>query len=240
MKKLSMYVVTHKKLNYVPKGRTLIYVGEYNRVLDSLNDSNGDNISSKNKNYSELTAIYWIWKNDRNSDYVCIEHYRRFFMGKLLRPISQKKLMKILRKYDGVQMKKIKHKTSLKENYRQHHIESDLDCVEKAIEKLYPEYLTVYDEIINQNYASMCNMIVLSKEDFNNYCEWLFNILFFVEKRINIETRDNYQSRVFGFLSERLQNVWITYNNLNMKELPIYFHEKNKIKSLLKSIKHMY
>ncbi len=41
-------------------------------------DDTGDNISSKNRFYSELTGIYWAWKNTR-CDIVGTCHYRRYF-----------------------------------------------------------------------------------------------------------------------------------------------------------------
>jgi hypothetical protein len=41
-------------------------------------DDINDNISSKNLYYSELTGIYWIWKNTRQ-DVIGTCHYRRFF-----------------------------------------------------------------------------------------------------------------------------------------------------------------
>lgn len=41
-------------------------------------DNTGDNISTKNKNYSELTGLYWVWKNE-TSDIIGSCHYRRYF-----------------------------------------------------------------------------------------------------------------------------------------------------------------
>ena len=82
--KTKIYVATHKEAKmptnsmYIP-----IRVGAALNENDFkyLRDDTGDNISTKNKNFCELTAIYWIWKNDK-SDIVGLTHYRRYFFKK--------------------------------------------------------------------------------------------------------------------------------------------------------------
>ena len=79
--KIKNYIITHKKFQvpdleeYIP-----IQVGaEGKQDLGYLKDNSGDNISSKNSNYCELTGMYWVWKNDKDSDIIGISHYRRYF-----------------------------------------------------------------------------------------------------------------------------------------------------------------
>lgn len=236
MKKITMYMVTHKAVDYIPKGRTPIFVG--GRRDGYLSDCTEINISDKNKYFCELTALYWIWKNDKDSDYISIEHYRRFFLDRwLLEPISQRKILKMLEKYDMLETVDYSYCPSVYAYYSKAHFEDDLSVIRSIISEKHPEYLASYDEVMNGNRAAQCNMIVMKKEQFDQYCEWLFSILFECEERIDYKSRDAYQQRVFGFLSERLQNVWIRENGKNVGRLPIYMLASNIFESKFISLK---
>ena len=86
MKQIKILTVTHKSYDFpqdeiyqpIQVGRVLSTVD-----LSILSDNEGINISGKNKNFCELTAIYWAWKNHffADCDYVGLTHYRRFFIG---------------------------------------------------------------------------------------------------------------------------------------------------------------
>lgn len=85
----------------------------------------------------------------------------------------------------------------------------------------YPQYMDIFYKVMNGNSGYFLNMFVMRKKVFNNYCKWLFSILFETERSINLKEYDTYQSRIFGFLSERLFNVWLEYQNLKSIELPV-------------------
>lgn len=63
----------------------------------------------------------------------------------------------------------------------------------------------------------------------NMYCEWLFPLLFDVEKRVKISPYD-YDKRVFGFMSEKLMHLYFTHNKFKIKFLPILYVIDNDFK----------
>lgn len=243
-KDLNLYVVTHKEVTYLPEGRTFLGVGKNKSIPNvSYYDNQGENITEKNESFCELTALYWMWKNV-SSEYVGLEHYRRFFCKKnsFFKPkvISPQKIEKILCQKDCIVSQKFKFKEGLYTYYKENHYASDLDICRSIIVSKFPECIYAYDTVINGKYAVMCNMFVMKKALLNEYCEWLFTILFEVEKQIDISNRDAYQKRVFGFLSERLFNVWLYYKQLKLYHLPIYFPDEKpfitKFKNMIKKI----
>lgn len=238
-----MYVITHKKIDYKLKENYIpIQVGKCNTKLELpyQTDDSGDNISKKNSNYCELTAIYWLWKNRKMPKYVGIDHYRRYFVyGLTSKLVDQKYIDKYLSTYDII----LPHKYTTESNVYNHFInstsgrEKDLINLEQTIKKLYPEYINDYREVMNWKKASYCNMMISSSKIYCAYCEWLFNILFELEKVTDLTGYTKQEQRIYGFLSEFLLNVWVKHNKLNVKYCNMYYIENNKIKNLLKKIK---
>ena len=74
-------------------------------------DNTGDNIASQNKNFGELTAHYWVWKNylkEHKPEYVGFCQYRRWFdfydnipKGVSFKPSSEKFVKNIIKQYDS-------------------------------------------------------------------------------------------------------------------------------------------
>lgn len=236
---IEILVVTHKNLSdSLIKGRIPILVGNQKDFIDHpkicYRDDLNDNISEKNKNYSELTAIYWAWKNI-DKGIIGIEHYRRRFCHKK-EPLETDIIEEKLQDHDMIVTKKVFRPNILKRDYEKHHIIEDLKVTREVILELYPEYTQVFDIVMTRDWYHSLNMFITKKETFNAYCSWLFDILFAVEDRIEVCGRDVYQARVFGFLSERLLDVWITYNKIKIYETEVEFLEMN---SYLVSMKKM-
>jgi Domain of unknown function (DUF4422) len=56
----------------------------------------------------------------------------------------------------------------------------------------------------------------------HHYAKWLFQVLDALEPQIDLNGRDNFQQRVFGFLAERLFNVYlIKHTELKLLHLPV-------------------
>lgn len=243
MKKIEMFVITHRKLFLkVPENYKIIGVGKYGKENSKtiLCDSIGENIANKNANYCELTAIYWLWKNYDLPDYIGICHYRRFFVNGIKSKIySTNKLEEIMQKYDVILPYKVKEKPDVW-GYFANSIsgrEKDLLSLEELIRKDYPDYYDYFEKVMHSRSASFCNMMVMKKADFNNYCSWLFELLEKYEKMVDLEDYTKQEQRIYGFMSEFLLNVWIEKESKSVKYLNSMLFTENKFKNFLKKIK---
>ncbi|MFT9117739.1 MAG: DUF4422 domain-containing protein [Sporolactobacillus sp.] len=246
-------VATHKKYRmpsdpmYLP-----LQVGREGKInLGYVGDNSGDNISSKNQNFCELTAVYWAWKN-LNADIIGLVHYRRhfcdqsflvrFFNSKWEHILAQKTVLDLLDKYDVILPKKRHYwiETS-KTHYAHAHNVRDLDQTRKIIAKKYPDYIKSFDDMMNKTASHRFNMFIMKRPIFNSYCEWLFDILLQLEKDIDISSYSSKEARVFGYISERLIDVWINRNAIDYIELPVMFMEKqNWIRKIYNFLKRKF
>lgn len=231
---IKIMVVTHKQVDipiynpYIPMlvGPDKENINEYSIFL---RDDTSDNISDKNENYCELTALYWAYKNEIDATYIGLVHYRRFFMSsEQPSTILQLDEMKnILKNVDVILPKKRNYFIEDTWNhYKHNHNIDDLIETRKIIEEKFPEYMTSFNMVMNKKKSHRFNMMIMEKKIFTDYCEWLFDILFELENRINIDNYDDYQKRVYGFISERLLDVWVEKNKVNYAEVPFKFTER--------------
>ena len=180
------------------------------KKICDIRDDEGSNISDMNKKCCEITALYWMWKNDK-TDYVGLSHYRRRFI------FNEDDIAYIKGNHiDVVLTIPVINTRGIRNQYYMDHSENDFNIMIEEIHKLYPEYDADIKTVENQTYFYAYNMFVMKHSVLDEYCEWLFPILFACEKRIG-EKADPYQNRYVGFLAERLLNVFLFHNRDRLK-----------------------
>jgi hypothetical protein len=215
-----IYVMTHKAFTpppdpfYVP-----LQVGRKTaeKALPYCGDDTGENISEQNCYYSELTGMYWVWKNVK-SDVVGICHYRRYLLDTNGAPFTEAAVLSALEHYDVITTKNLQLNFPYEEGFASHHKPVYMETTAAVIRELYPEYADVFARLVREKHTYFGNMMILKKELYDAYMDWLFTILFAVQKRVKVEEEDSYHRRIFGFISEFLQYVWITKNELSVME----------------------
>ena len=217
---VTVYMATHKKLNnkmppydYIKP----IHVGAYSCVKPfyCLTDNVGDNISIKNKRYCELTALYWMWKNSSDK-YLGLCHYRRFF------DMSKDEIVSVLKRKKIVVPKIARLGRSLEKQYLHNHCKEPWESLQQILKIKYPDYYTTSKTVFNNNLMYPYNMFIAQKNWLNKYCDWLFDILFEVEKQVCLKTKNDYQIRYPGFLSERLFTLYVFHNNIEVEECNVF------------------
>lgn len=173
-------------------------------------DNTGDNISNKNREYCELTALYWIWKNTQ-AEYVGLCHYRRHF------ELDDKQLFQLAASdIDVVVTIPILNFPTVGEVYAQDHNGEDWKIMMEGIKEIFPEYADTAKSVQDGIYYYAYNMFIARKTIFDAYCQWLFPILNYCEKHCR-KKESTYQNRYIGFLAERLLTIYMKHHEEEYK-----------------------
>ena len=238
-KNIKVIVAAHKKYQmpnekmYIP-----VQVGAEGKekIEGYIQDNTGDNISSKNPYFCELTGLYWAWKN-LDADFIGLVHYRRYFTNTNKIPkeenekfkivLTQNDAESILENADVILPKKRNYYIEdLYSHYEHTMYVEPLDETRKIIEEKYPEYLEEFDKLHKRTSAHMFNMFIMKKEILNEYCTWLFDILFELEKRTDASKYESFHARFYGRVSELLLDVWINKNGIKYEEVKVMDMQK--------------
>lgn len=241
--KIKILVCTHK-IAEIPQHEYFFPIEAgaalHSEKMPYVPDNTGENISVKNQHYCELTAHYWAWKNLKGKvDIIGLNHYRRYFdferKWKRFSPdrsfISVKTffdrqyvfpdLEKMLCDYDIILPNTRNYPFCVATQYATWHIVDDWRILKDVIRELTPEYISAFETSMEHcNAYSGYNMFITRWNLFDEYSEWLFKILFEVEKRCKLSEYP-VQSRMFGYMSERLINVFCEYKQLRIKHIPV-------------------
>ena len=251
---IKVIIAAHKKYRMPEDSLYLpVHVGAEGKVdkegkpldLGYQKDNDGENISNLNYSFCELTGVYWAWKN-LDADYLGLAHYRRHFMGKgkgkdpFDKVLSGKEVEFLINKgYKVIVPKKRNYYIeSLYSHYVHTYKAEEIDKTREVIADMYPDYLRSFDSVVSRKSGYMFNMMILPKNLMDDYCEWLFDILFELDKRIDSSSWTDFQKRYIGRISEIIFNVWLDKKIVDgavkeeeVAELPFIYMEKvNKFK----------
>lgn len=253
MDNIKILIICHKPTK-LPNNEIYcpIEVGAANKnehFLTLRDDLSADNISNKNSSYCELTGLYYAYKN-LSYDILGLVHYRRYFMRsslcikkKLENIIDRPTIERLLQKSDIILPKKRHY--WIESNYSHYvhaHKKEALDKTIDIIDKYFPKYYPSLMKHMKRTSGHYFNMFIAKKEVIDGYIAFLFDVLAKLEKEVEISQYKGYDRRVFGFIGERLLDVYVDTHRLKIHEQHYLFMEKQnwfkKIFSMLARIYH--
>lgn len=260
---VSIYVSCHKRITkpflsscffrFIEVGKQL-----HAKSFYKFGDDKGNNISSKNASYNELTAQYWVWKNDNRSKIVGFSHYRRYFKNKratvnkpfIVQVLKSKEIISILKKNDI-----ICHKTnlgmvaSIRIGTNASALRpKDIPVVRNIIFNRYGKNdASAFDTVMGRDWNYLLNMFICKKELANEYSSWLFEILSELENEVDESELIGHEKRIYGLWGEYLLSVFVEARKLKVYDCEVLFTEspyspftrvKSKVRIFLSKVKH--
>lgn len=214
-------------------------VFDHRKGITMLGDNTGDNISNKHMSFCELTVQYWAWKNV-DADYYGLCHYRRYlsFDNKEYKAsknehdngcisvdyltdavkkkfkLDDQSIQEMTDHYDVIACMPIDSPKSnlqaMKDSPDYHNIEDMYEAI-KIIHEKYPYMDSIVHEYMNSKEVRLYNCWIMRKNIFEEYSQWLFSILFELEKRIDMSTYGLQKYRTPGTIGERLFGIFCLY-----------------------------
>jgi lipopolysaccharide biosynthesis glycosyltransferase len=231
---ISLYTAYHKEAPLLDSASVRpIHVGAVGAAAPlrgMIGDDTGENISDQNREYCELTALYWAWKNDTDSTHIGLMHYRRVldFTGQVKEAkaevyptrfdipewldAAEGWLEQNIEEFDLIVPRLHKMGRSVAENYRKGHAPDDFNLTREIIARDHSAYLSSFDTMAAGFELRMGNMFVMPRALFDQYCTWLFDILSQLETAdLDRSHYSPQQCRYLGFIAERLLGVFVLH-----------------------------
>ena len=211
---VKVYMVTHgPKCFEIPDYCVPIEVGaalRENFRYELRDDLTADNVSVKNPEWCEVTAIYWMWKHD-HSDIIGLYHYRRMYR------LSQKQIIRYLGKADMIATF-IDKEISVAELIRHYCPSGSLETALEQIKENASDYYDTAVDVLRGKWYYCCNLFVTRRDLFDAYCQWLFPLVFQIEKAA--EQKKVKDPRYMGYIVEMLLfSTYIRKNRINVMHM---------------------
>lgn len=212
--------------------------------VEKLTDYDGENISTKNANYCELTVLYWIWRN-RVMPELCRRHgdgsdnvacqtgkcadknsggnrdrsstYYGLYHYRRWLDVHDVDWQRIYdRDVDVVLPYPTVHEPDIREHHARYMKESDWEAVLQALQELAPEYYDAYDAVFSQEYLYNYNILIAKAEVLDRYCSWLFPILERIEELSNPKGCER-ADRYIGYIGENLLTLYFMFHKEKLR-----------------------
>lgn len=251
---IQLFVSCHKTFP-VPRNTLLhpIHVGaalSADSIAEFLRDDTGENISTLNRRYCELTGQYWVWKNVE-ADYCGFFHYRRYLYPDMavrrpyiirsapteveLEHLGFREFPQLIEQYDLIAPIGEDMHISVREHYASapfHHTK-DLALTEEIVRELYPAFVPAMEQYLGGSVCFFGNIFIMAKPVLDDYCRWLFAVLAEFDHCADVTDYDPQELRVDGYLAERLFGIYYTHRRgeLRTLELPrVHFEQDDRLR----------
>ena len=237
---IDLFLCCHSGFETVPPMFTPIQCGSAlsSPVEGAISDAVGSSISAKNREYCELTAHYYAWKN-ADAQFYGFCHYRRFFSADdsvkrpylaLGRRVDPRLLgddgfwRGLTAQYELIVPRSEDMGLPAGEHYRTsaHHYPEDLALFLEVLSGMFPELSGAAERYLAQRRQYFCNMFVMDREHFFEYCGILFPVLEEFDRRKKLHG-DFQSDRTDGYLGEIFTGIYISLcreRGAKIKELP--------------------
>ena len=231
--RVALFAVGHRvdRLPAFPGVRRILAGGNIATPSDPdvLRDDVGPNIADRNHAYSEMTAIYWVWRNMRHLDAVGFCHYRRYFDFRPHAARPQRETY--LHTADDVQACQARfadHSVIGRhlaegaivvaqpmlldacnpEQYMLGHLPEHYLAMVNHVLAHHPDYDGQLLAQARDRSLFGSNMFVMPWAEFDRLCRFWFDCLFGIEKSLGT-LRPGYHGRALAFLSERIFDLHV-------------------------------
>lgn len=222
MFRMKIFVASHKPSSMIISEYTPIHVGrvvsQYKaEMADMIGDDTGENISYKNPSYCEMTAHYWIWKNVKDTEYVGLCHYRRYFGI----DVTEENINQLMQDVDVILVEPSYYVDSVYSYFAKFIGAENMTILSLVMKKHYPDYYETLEKICDGIKFHPFNMLICRKSLFDQYCEWMFSVLEECEKYIKPAPYTN-AKRALAYMAEMLTGVYFIHRQMRIKSVPYY------------------